>query len=808
MATVDTLNLNLNGNSKQAVSALNNLIKALKKFETEVSPERLGAVANGFKSINKSIGQISTHNINKVERLAAALEKISKAKVNTVSKSVKSAGSNANKVSNSVKQAVENVATPAAPTGGSKGTSIQAETKKIEEATEKVSAMTKITSTAKEALAVMGKGVTAFGKVIGNVLKPLAHFVKSLARVAFYRFIRGILKAITDGLREGMQNLVLYSKALDGLDTHNANEVMSRYASAFLYFKNAIATAVIPVLRALVPVIEQAMFRLVDFVNLIAQIGSSFFGTEYTKAKYFWVDYADSIDKATGSAKELNHQLANFDELNNLNDNRNSGSGSGSVLPNAEDMFEKSKISDKIMGFVNKVKQAFKDIYSVISPTLDKLKEIWNGIKEKVAPNLERIWANLKRIWAVVKPLLIENAKGFLEGFFGQEFESLPDALGFLSEKLADLTDKVADWFEKLDLEKLKEWENKVGKVGGAITFLLSPLGILLSYLDIQNSRLYQWGVQLGFVMGYNITKFVLDLKQAIEKAIEKFKDIYDKTLNLNNSTSVLSTNIQELKDKFNAIKDKAKEFTDKLFNMVTEITNVKKKAEALKEYWNNHNIFENVIATGAMFLYTISQIQSVLDVLKRIGEIVIKLTISIANGGALDDIINKISSISNNVKEAVEDALSKDKDDTNSKAKLDDTVKKRTNDKKTSPTATGANKKATATGGNYGGYGSLDEYIKAQKKKALGGVVPMGDLFIANERGAEMVGSIGGNTAVANNDQITEAIATAAYNAMSRALSENGQNVNIVVEGDGDKMFKVFQKKQRDWQRTTGLAY
>ena len=70
------------------------------------------------------------------------------------------------------------------------------------------------------------------------------------------------------------------------------------------------------------------------------------------------------------------------------------------------------------------------------------------------------------------------------------------------------------------------------------------------------------------------------------------------------------------------------------------------------------------------------------------------------------------------------------------------------------------------------------------------------------------MVGSIGGNTAVANNDQITEAIATAAYNAMSRALSENGQNVNIVVEGDGDKMFKVFQKKQRDWQRTTGLAY
>ena len=82
------------------------------------------------------------------------------------------------------------------------------------------------------------------------------------------------------------------------------------------------------------------------------------------------------------------------------------------------------------------------------------------------------------------------------------------------------------------------------------------------------------------------------------------------------------------------------------------------------------------------------------------------------------------------------------------------------------------------------------------------------GDLFVANERGPELVGSINGRTAVANNDMITNAIATATYNAMSKALSENNGNVRIVVEGNEEGIFKVWQKQQRKYERATGLAY
>ena len=86
-------------------------------------------------------------------------------------------------------------------------------------------------------------------------------------------------------------------------------------------------------------------------------------------------------------------------------------------------------------------------------------------------------------------------------------------------------------------------------------------------------------------------------------------------------------------------------------------------------------------------------------------------------------------------------------------------------------------------------------EYILKAKPKAVLEKVP------------EMIGHIGGNTAVANNDQITEAIAQATYGAMSRALEENGGSMTIVVEGDGDKMFRVFQKKQREYNRQTGMS-
>jgi hypothetical protein len=59
----------------------------------------------------------------------------------------------------------------------------------------------------------------------------------------------------------------------------------------------------------------------------------------------------------------------------------------------------------------------------------------------------------------------------------------------------------------------------------------------------------------------------------------------------------------------------------------------------------------------------------------------------------------------------------------------------------------------------------------------ASGGYPSEGQLFFANESGPEMVGTMGGRTAVANNDQIVEGIRQGVYDAVSAAMAQNNSD-------------------------------
>ena len=74
----------------------------------------------------------------------------------------------------------------------------------------------------------------------------------------------------------------------------------------------------------------------------------------------------------------------------------------------------------------------------------------------------------------------------------------------------------------------------------------------------------------------------------------------------------------------------------------------------------------------------------------------------------------------------------------------------------------------------------------------AEGGFPETGQLFVAREAGPELVGNIGNKAAVANNDQIIEGIAQAAYQGISQAMRENtGSERQPVIVYIGNK--KVY---------------
>lgn len=81
--------------------------------------------------------------------------------------------------------------------------------------------------------------------------------------------------------------------------------------------------------------------------------------------------------------------------------------------------------------------------------------------------------------------------------------------------------------------------------------------------------------------------------------------------------------------------------------------------------------------------------------------------------------------------------------------------------------------------------WGSLG--LLALKKYADGGFPDYGDLFIANERGPELVGTIGSRTAVANSSSIETAIYNAVRSAMSDSTGGQSADIHVTVDIDGD---------------------
>lgn len=96
----------------------------------------------------------------------------------------------------------------------------------------------------------------------------------------------------------------------------------------------------------------------------------------------------------------------------------------------------------------------------------------------------------------------------------------------------------------------------------------------------------------------------------------------------------------------------------------------------------------------------------------------------------------------------------------------------------------------------------------------AEGGYPATGQMFIARESGPEMVGRIGGRTAVANNDQIVDGVAKGVYTAISSGSNEDAmyrafkralQEVDFTAVMDTDKAFSAMQRKAAEYKSATG---
>ena len=87
----------------------------------------------------------------------------------------------------------------------------------------------------------------------------------------------------------------------------------------------------------------------------------------------------------------------------------------------------------------------------------------------------------------------------------------------------------------------------------------------------------------------------------------------------------------------------------------------------------------------------------------------------------------------------------------------------------------------------------------------ASGGMPDKGEIFVAREKGAEMVGRIGNRTTVANNDQIVSAIKQGVYEAVTSAMPNNTNEIHLDIRADEGIIVQKASEGFADYVMQTG---
>lgn len=208
----------------------------------------------------------------------------------------------------------------------------------------------------------LGKGLAGKAKSAVTSLKGLskpadkaAKSILKLSNMFKLMLIRMAMRAVVQGVKEGMQNLVQYSG--------DANQAMSELTSSMTYAKNSFAAAFAPILSFVVPAITVLVNALATAVGYVNQFFSALGGKgTFVRAKKVNQDYAASLKKTGGAAKQAGKDakkaLAPFDDLVQIQRegaDDSSGGSSGGIDPSQ--MFETVAIDQGISDFANKLKE-------------------------------------------------------------------------------------------------------------------------------------------------------------------------------------------------------------------------------------------------------------------------------------------------------------------------------------------------------------------------------------------------------------------------------------------------------------------
>lgn len=673
---------------------------------------------------------------------------------------------------------------------------------------------------------LLGKLRSAFGGIGKTAASASGSFGGLVRKIAGIGIAALIARKVMGMVKDGLGNLASYSSS--------TQKNIDKLRSAVLTLKNAFGAAFAPLLNVVTPILVKFIGYLTKAANAVAHFFAALTGQDSVVVAVAddVSGIGDSAADANAEAKKLQRTLLGFDQINKLDDNSDSGSGSGSGNGGG---FETVPVSGVVSNWADKFKEAWEsggDFYWLGESLADKFNDALANIPwEKIQANARTLANSL----ATFLNGFIENADWDLVG--STIANALNTAIYFAQTFVhtfnwAALGDAVASTINGFVRDA--DWAALGDTIGTAIYGLLTSINTFLRNTD--------WSA-IGTAIVTTITNI-------------NWVNLFTGTAELigNIATAVfdmLSGAISTAKDRLKGWIDSGKIWDD-LFEMgksVVELTVnlVKGTWGLMKEivgavYDVGISLFKSAWTTISNFLFGSGKDKGAEEVgisLGQNGWSTVKKWISDKMGGAVEVAVSLTSSFGSGVKKVSDWVKTQIGGQVNAPIGLKRNFAKGTKTVKAwiekcyfgkgvykniglkrSGWSTVAGWIKSFWGGNLNGTISISDgkakgglYSNGSWKPvtaaAGGGAFNTGQMFIAREAGPELVGTIGGHTAVMNNNQIVDSVSDGVYKAVLAAMGQNGGQTPVIVTLDGDaaKIFRVVQDESKKYVRTTGQS-
>lgn len=243
------------------------------------------------------------------------------------------------------------------------------------------------------------------GGLVSSLLKVCG--VVAIAKIAL-EGLKKVFNWMKEGIKEGFQNMAA------AMPTGELARNMNTLKNSLSQLKGALASAAAPIFNALAPALNSIIQLAIKAANAVGALMAALTGKKYVVAATGAAsDYssglastADNASAAKDAVDALKKSIMGFDAINKLDDNDSSsgsggsgGGGSGGSGGGIGGGFEEVGISNEIMAFADKIKEAWKnadftEIGTIVGTKLknaldsiqwDKIKETCNKVAQSVA---------------------------------------------------------------------------------------------------------------------------------------------------------------------------------------------------------------------------------------------------------------------------------------------------------------------------------------------------------------------------------------------------------------------------------------